>query len=121
MCTEPKLHTEKINKRYAVNCIQKMTRPSNFARGNVQIVAIFPSVWKIFLEVHTLYYHGVYRQTGFLSSRPNWLPPSRHPPESVDNPLCFQEGAVLSQSDEGDRHSGILGIVYCIIPLRILL
>jgi hypothetical protein len=53
MCTGPKLHTEKINNRYAVNCIHKMTRPSNFARGSVEIGAVFLCVWRIYLEVHT--------------------------------------------------------------------
>jgi hypothetical protein len=60
---------------------------------------------------------------GFLSSRPNWLPPPSYPHTSVAPPLFWfggrgghslaGEGAGGANSDEGDRNSsaGTIGIV----------
>jgi hypothetical protein len=57
---------------------------------------------------------------GFLSSRPNWLPPPPHPQVSVAPPFGPRGRGTYSLGGEGvggsqfvrrDRHSGTLGIV----------
>ncbi len=67
--------------------------------------------------------HRVFRVPGFLSSRPNWVPPSRHPQASVAPPLWVQGGRHCrllgkewgTQFRRRDRHSGTH--VHCtIIP-----
>jgi hypothetical protein len=68
---------------------------------------------------------------GFLSSRPNWVPPPPHPQGSYDSPLWVQGGRHTRlwgmgwrgpNSDEGtdNRHSAtLLYVCYSIIPLRV--
>ncbi len=36
--------------------------------------------------------HRVYRASGFLSSRPNWIPPSLHPASECFSPLLGPRG-----------------------------
>jgi hypothetical protein len=69
--------------------------------------------------------HRIDRVPGFLSSRLNWYPPPPHPLASVPVPPPFfargghthlrhlRERRRGSQFGRRDRHSGILGIVYC--------
>ncbi len=78
------------------------------------------------LHTAELYRHRVNRVQGFLSRRPNWLPPPPHPLANVARglpspppPFCSKGGntlacgrrAVGSQFGRRDRHSGILGKV----------
>ncbi len=73
--------------------------------------------------------HSVYRVPGFLSSRPDWVPPHPHLQESDVPPLWVQGGDTLARgegmggpdSDDGtDTLHGTLDILYYnIILLRI--
>ncbi len=63
--------------------------------------------------------HRVNRVPGFLSGRPNWVPPFPNPQESVASSLGPRGGDTLAWGGVGggtrfrlwDRHSGTLGIL----------
>jgi hypothetical protein len=104
MC--PKLYGEekKHHNRFTVNYIQKMPRPTNFARGSVEIVAIFPCVWRTFPATSPL-------------SEWECCPPY----------LWFQGGGHTRLRERGrlepirKKKQTLWCTRYCIIPLRILL
>jgi hypothetical protein len=80
----------------------------------------------LYLPPHTNYRHRVNRVSGFLSSRPYWVPPPLTRKRVLIPPMLgprwethslARDGVGRPNSDEG-TDTLVLYVYYCIIPLR---